>query len=71
MAADTNISATEWLKIRNAVAHQIEQKTTSKATEKIAEHLLLLGWIDVDAVRAYLSPKPSPTELDENNEGDE
>lgn len=55
------ITATDWLKVRNAVANELRSHTTSNATRSMAEGLLGRGWIDVDAVLdAITTKKPDP-----------
>lgn len=51
MAADTSISAADFMKIRAAVAGKLKESgSRSQIHEKMAEELMLAGYIDMDAV---------------------
>lgn len=63
MAKDTQIPVGEFMQIRDTVAGELRKGTTGNTQAQTlvrqAERLLLTGYIDVDAVRADLAPKPS------------
>lgn len=69
MSAATQITVAEFLEVRKSVAAVVRTKTTSTATDGIAEALLDRGFIDIDAVLDHLHPErnaapPLPLELE-------
>ncbi|MDR2294708.1 MAG: hypothetical protein LBE05_05840 [Microbacterium sp.] len=63
MAKNTQIPVSEFMQIRDAVADEL-RKGTSSGTQRAtlvrqSEALIVSGFIDIDAVRESLTPKPS------------
>lgn len=52
------ITAAEWLDIRDAVAVKVKAGTTSQFSTcvNIAERLLRAGFVDIDSVRRSIAP---------------
>lgn len=60
MAKDTSIPVSEWMKIRNQIAHKLKvegsQQQQRATREQIAEALIAAGYIDIAFVMEDMRP---------------
>jgi hypothetical protein len=72
MANNEKMTAAELLRVRSAVADRLKVEGSQQqlsTRERIAERLLLGGYIDIDFVLESVTPSVDPDLMDEASEG--
>lgn len=58
MSKSTEISATQWLQVRERVVNKLKESSPQSAKDtrvRMAEHLILAGYVDVEFIAAEIA----------------